>query len=321
MDQKGVTIGKNILNIKSQSRKNLWKKIKKFKALYIMLLPGLIWFIIFRYLPMYGVTIAFKQYNIMKGIMGSSWANPWYKYFYQFFQSPYFVQLLRNTTLISLYKLFFGMVPPIMLAILLNECRISWYRRWVQTLTYMPHFLSWVIIYGIVLIFLSQDSGILNRWLVEMGGKSLPFLTSTDWFRSIIVGSQLWKDVGWGAIIYLAAMSGIDPNLYEAAKIDGASRLRSIWHITLPGIRNVIVMLLILRLGRMMNAGFQQIFVMYNVHVYEVVDILDTWVYRTGLEQMNFSLATAVGLFKSFIGMFLVLVSNKIARRWDEGIW
>ena len=208
-----------------------------------------------------------------------------------------------------------------MLALLLNECRVRWLKSIVQTLTYMPHFLSWVIIFGILLTLFSQNGGLLNRWIVEAGGQSIPFLTSTDYFRSILVGSEVWQNLGWGAIIYLAAMAGIDPTLYEAAKVDGASRLRMIWHITLPGIRSIIILLFILKLGHLLDAGFDQIYILYNIQVYPVADILDTWVYRTGLQQLNFSLASAVGLFKSVIGLILVLGANRLAKKWGEGIW
>jgi putative aldouronate transport system permease protein len=286
-----------------------------------MLLPGVIYYIIYKYVPIYGLIIAFKDYDILEGIVKSPWADPWYKHFQEFYESPYFSQLLGNTVLISLYKIVFGMIPPIALAILLNECRYKWLKSIVQTLSYMPHFLSWVIIYGILVVLLSENSGIVNRWIMEAGGESIPFLSSTQWFRTVLVGSDIWQNMGWGAIIYLAAMAGIDPTLYEAARVDGASRVRMIWHITLPGIRNVIVLLLILRLGQMLDAGFDQIYIMYNVHVYPVADILDTWVFRTGLEQWNFSLASAVGLFKSLIGLVLVLGSNRLARRWGESIW
>ncbi|WP_412973847.1 ABC transporter permease [Paenibacillus sp. OAS669] len=286
-----------------------------------MLLPGVLYYIVFRYFPMYGVIIAFKDFNMLEGIVGSSWADPWYKHFQTFFNSPHFSQLLLNTTLISLYKLVFGTVPPILMALLLNECRVRWFRTVVQTLTYMPHFLSWVIIYGVLIALFSQNSGLVNRWLVESGGSSIGFLTSTDYFRTILVGSEIWKDLGWGAIIYLAAMTAIDPTLYEAARVDGAGRLRMIWHITIPGIRNVIVLLLILKLGTILDAGFDQIYILYNIQVYQVADILDTWVFRTGLQQLNFSLGAAVGLFKSVIGMILVIGSNQLSKKWGEGIW
>jgi len=306
---------------KERRLKLFGKRVWAFRAFYLMLLPGVIYYIIFRYVPMYGVIIAFKDFNMLEGIVGSSWADPWYKHFQTFFHSPYFSQLMVNTTVISLYKLVFGMVPPIAMALLLNECRVRWFKTVVQTLTYMPHFLSWVIIYGILIALFSQNSGLVNRWLEETGGSSIGFLTSIDYFRTILVGSEIWKDLGWGAIIYLAAMTAIDPTLYEAARVDGASRLRMIWHITLPGIRSVIVLLFILKLGTIMDAGFDQIYILYNIQVYQVADILDTWVFRTGLQQLNFSLGAAVGLFKSVIGMVLVIGSNQLSKKWGEGIW
>ncbi|MBB6732946.1 ABC transporter permease subunit [Cohnella zeiphila] len=293
----------------------------RFRAFYVMLLPGLIYYVLFKYLPMYGVIIAFKDFNMSSGILHSAWAHPWNKHFLTFLHSPYFSQLLTNTVLISVYKLLFGMVPPIAMALLLNECRVKWFRSLIQTLTYMPHFLSWVIIYGILLALLSQSSGLVNQWIKDIGGETIPFLTSTSYFRSILVSSEIWQNLGWGAIIYLAAIAGIDPTLYEAARADGAGRLRMIWHVTLPGIRTVIIMLFILNLGHLLDAGFEQIYIMYNIQVYPVADILDTWVFRTGLQQLNFSLASAVGLFKAAIGLVLVLGSNRIARIWGEGIW
>lgn len=305
----------------SGKRARHFRVLRSYKTLYLMMLPAIIYYIVYRYVPMYGVVIAFKDYNILEGIVNSPWADPWYKHFQMFYESPYFSELLVNTFLISIYKLVFGMLPPLALAILFNECRVRWFKSAIQTLSYMPHFLSWVIIYGICLMLLSENSGILNRWAVEAGGRSIPFLTSTEWFRTVLVGSEIWQSAGWGAIIYLAAMAGIDPTLYEAARVDGASRLRMIWHITLPGIRNVIVLLLILKLGSVLDAGFEQIYIFYNVQVYPVADILDTWVFRTGLEQLNFSLASAVGLFKSAIGLILVLGSNLLAKKWGQGIW
>ncbi|MEK3883296.1 ABC transporter permease subunit [Paenibacillus sp. PL2-23] len=299
----------------------LWKRVWSYRALYLMLLPGLLWFLIYKYIPMSGAIIAFKDYSIGKGIFQSDWADPWYKYFQDFYESPYFYKILTNTLLISFYKLIFGLFPPILFAIMLNEAASKWLQRLVQTISYMPHFFSWVIIYGMLLMFLSEGSGIVNKWLVDGGGEAYPFLTSTESFRSILILSDIWQSLGWSAIIYLAAMSSIDPTLYEAARVDGAGRLRMIWHITLPGIRNVITLMLILNLGRIMDAGFEQIYVMYNIQVYDVADIIDTWVFRTGLEQLSYSLATAVGLFKSIIGLILVLGSNQLAKRWGGSIW
>lgn len=293
----------------------------KFRTLYLFLLPGMLYYVVFRYFPMYGIVIAFKDYSIMDGILGSPWANPWYKHFLYFYESPYFSQLLTNTLAISLYKLIFGMIPPILLALLLNECRVRWFKSFVQTVTYMPYFFSWVIIYGILTALLSENAGIVNYFIREAGGQTIAFMTSTSYFRSILVLSDIWQTMGYSAIIYLAAIVGIDPTLYEAARVDGASRLRMIWHVTLPGIRNVIMMLLILRLGHVMDAGFEQIYILYNIQVYPVADILDTWVFRVGLQQMNFSLASAVGLFKALIGFVLVVLANRLAKRWGENVW
>nr|WP_205629649.1 ABC transporter permease subunit [Jiangella muralis] len=298
-------------------RSRFWR----YRALYLMMAPALIWFVVYRYAPMAGLVIAFKDYNLGLGIMDSPWADPWFKYFRQFYESPYFGQLLTNTALISVYKIFWGTVPSIFLALLLYECRLTWMRRWVQTLSYMPHFLSWVIIFGIALAFLSPSTGLVNRWLDGVDLGPIAFLTSTDWFRSVLVGTDMWKDLGWGAIIYFAAMMGIDQEHYEAARVDGAGRLRQIWHITLPGIRSVIILLFVLKLGQILEAGFEHVYVFYNPQVYPVGDIIDTWVFRTGLEDLNFSLAAAVGMFKSVIGLGLVLIANRLARRWDGQLW
>nr|WP_245851066.1 ABC transporter permease subunit [Paenibacillus herberti] len=291
------------------------------RSLYLMLLPGIIYYVVYKYVPMYGVLIAFKDYDILSGIVKSPWADPWYKHFQFFFESPYFNQLLTNTFLISFYKTVWGTFLAIFVAVLIHEGRIPWLNRIVQTLSYMPHFLSYVIIYGIAIAFFSETSGLINRLIVENGGSAIPFLSSESYFRSVLVGTDVWKDLGWGAIVYLAAMSSIDSTLYEAARIEGAGRLRRIWHITLPGIRSVIILLLVLKIGSVLDAGFEQIYIMYNVQVYPVADIIDTWVYRVGLEQLNFSLATAVGLFKSVIGLILVYLSNKLARKWGGNLW
>ncbi|MCU6709156.1 ABC transporter permease subunit [Paenibacillus sp. J5C_2022] len=307
----------------SAARWVLTRKLRvllKYKYRYLLILPGLLYILIFKYGPLYGVTIAFLDYSPFKGIGGSSWVG--LKWFRVFMESPDFWQVTRNTIVISVMKIVFGMTPDILLALLLNEVRKSWFKRIIQTLTYMPHFLSWVIIYGIVIAFLSPTTGLVNHMLQEWGMSPVAFLMSNDWFRWILIGSDIWKDIGWGAIIYLAALTAIDQQLYEAATIDGAGRWKQTWHITLPGIRNVIVLLLILKLGTVLDAGFTQIYAMYNPLVYESVDIIDTWVYRKGIIENNFSMATAVGLFKSVIGLLLVLGANKLAKKFgDSGIW
>ncbi|HML47967.1 MAG TPA: ABC transporter permease subunit [Clostridia bacterium] len=215
----------------------LGRKLRKFMPFYVMLLLPTAYYVVFRYLPMYGLVIAFKEYDFGKGILGSPWADPLLKHYRQFFHSPYCWRILRNTLIISGYRLVFGMLPPILLAIALNECRFTALKRSVQTLTYMPHFLSWIIVYGIVLVFFSQTSGLVNKLIVRLGGRAVPFLQSNQWFRGLLVGTSVWKEMGWGAIIYLAAITSIDLCLFEAAKIDGAGRLKAIWHITLPCIR------------------------------------------------------------------------------------
>ena len=302
-------------------RRRTWAHVKRYKALYIMMVPALAYVAVYKYGPMYGLLIAFKNYNLGLGILASQWADPWYRHFSEFFSSPYAGQLLTNTLLISVYKLVIGTVAAIVVALLFNECRTNWFRRTVQTVSYMPHFLSWVIVYGVCVALLSQSTGVLNNFLSDTFGFTIPFLNSTDWFRSVLVVSDVWKDIGWGAIIYLAAMVGINQDLYEAARMDGAGRLRQIWSITLPGIRNVIILLLVLKIGGILDAGFDQIFVFLNPQVYSVGDIIDTWVYRAGLLDLNYSQAAAVGLFKSVIGFILMVTVNRMARRWDGQVW
>lgn len=300
---------------------NIADILKKYWPLYLMLAPGIIYYAIFKYFPIYGVTMAMKEFDFSKGIMGSPWADPWYKYFKMFYDSPYFAQILSNTLIISSLKIVFGFIPPILMALLLNECRVIWFKKFIQTITYMPHFLSWVIIYGIITALFSESSGIVNKLISDLGGKPVALLVDPELFRGMLVVSEIWQNIGWGAIIYLASITRVDPSLYEAATIDGCGRIGLIKNITIPGIINVIVMMFILKLGSILDAGFEQIFVMYNARVYSVADVIDTWVYRTGLEQMNFSLASAVGLFKSVIGFALVVTSNKLARRWENSVW
>lgn len=289
--------------------------------LYLLMVPALVYIAVYKYGPMYGLLVAFKEYNLGLGILQSPWADPWYRHFETFINSRYAGQLMTNTILISVYKLVAGTVLPIFVALLFNECRIRWFRRWVQTLSYMPHFLSWVIVYGVCVAMLSQSTGVLNGFLDDTFGSTIPFLTSTDWFRTVLVTSDVWKDIGWGAIIYLAAMVGINPDLYEAARVDGAGRLRQIWSITLPGIRTVIILLLVLKIGGILDAGFDQVFVFLNPQVMSVGDIIDTWVYRVGLVDLNYSVAAAVGLFKSAIGLGMMVGANQLAKRWDGQVW
>lgn len=286
-----------------------------------MMIPCVCYYLLFKYLPLLGNVIAFQDYSVMNGILGSSWSKPFYKHFSTFFHSAYFGQLMRNTLLISLTKLICNTLSAILLALLLNEVRNVGFRRSIQTIVYLPYFLSWVIIQGILNALFSQSNGLINQLIVRAGGKSIPVFNSNTAFFWMVILSSVWKNAGYGAIIYLAAMTGIDPSLYEAARIDGANRLQCVWHVTLSNIRSTIILMLILNLGTIMDAGFDQIYVLYNVQVYEIADIIDTWVYRTGLTQMNYSLSTAVSLFKTVISFALVSLVNLIAKRFGEELW
>ena len=286
-----------------------------------MLLPVIVWYIIFKYAPMYGLIISFKDFNIGKGILGSPWSEPLFKHFAYFFHGPYAKQIIGNTFIISIQKIVFGMFPPMILAIFIHQCRQKWFGRVVQTLSYLPHFLSWVIIYGILIAFFSESTGLINRWMRELGTTAIPFLTSPKYFRGVLIASDVWQSMGWGAIIYLSSISSIDPALYEAAEIDGCGRFRKIIYIILPHLKNVFIMLLILKLGSILDAGFDQIYILSTTQVLSVSEIIDTWVFKEGLQKMNYSLATAVGLFKSVIGFSMVMFSNKLARKWGYGLW
>jgi putative aldouronate transport system permease protein len=306
-----------------RKEKKLVKKIISQRALLLMLLPGVIFYIVYLYAPIFtGVIVSIKDYSVKAGILGSKFADPWYKNFKFFFNSPAFIPLFRNTLIISFSKLLLDIPFAVALAILLNECRSLKLKRAVQTLTYMPHFLSWVVIYGMCFILFSETNGLINDWIRSLTGSSVPVLTDPYMFRKLIIGTDLWKTTGWSAIIYLAAISGIDPQLYEAAHLDGCSHFKSIIYITIPSIRNIIIITMILRCGTILNAGFDQIYVMYNEGVYSTVDIIDTWVFRTGFENYNLSLASAVGLFKSVISFILIFTVNKISNHYrGESLW
>ncbi|HWR10368.1 MAG TPA: ABC transporter permease subunit [Rectinemataceae bacterium] len=289
--------------------------------LLAMMIPGLLYFLLYQYFPMYGILIAFKEFKIKKGILGSPWAKPLFKNFAMFFQSPYCLQVLKNTVVISFLKIIANTVASLGLAVLLSEVKVKWFKKGVQTITYLPHFLSWVIIFGVLYALCSESSGLINVMRRAGGKNSIPLLTNDQIFRILLIVSDVWKDAGWGAIIYLAAIAGIDPGLYEAAQIDGANRIQRIRHVTLACIRPTIIIMIILRMGSVLDAGFDQIYILYNSQVYSTSDIIDTWVYRTGLEQMNYSVATAVGLFKSVLSMILVVSVNALARKWEESLW
>jgi putative aldouronate transport system permease protein len=306
-------------NGKVNKSRRLGTRIWKSRFLYLLILPTIIYFSIFTYAPFYGITIAFKDYKIMQGIMDSPWVG--FKHFEAMFSSEKFPALLKNTVLISFYRLAFGFPIPILFALLLNEVKNLTFKRSIQTITYFPHFLSWVVFAGIIYNFIGP-SGIINLLLVNSGLDKFNFTTNPDVFRTLVVITAILKEFGWGAIIYLAALSGIDSQLYEAAKIDGAGKMRQIWHVTLPGIRPIIALLFCLQLAGILDAGFDQIFMFINPAVYDVGDIIDTYVYRLGILQSQFELSTAVGLFKGIIGMILIITANTIIRRMGgKSLW
>jgi putative aldouronate transport system permease protein len=311
-------------NITSSSFKAKLKRsaayINKKKYLYILLIPCIIYFFIFNYIPMYGVLIAFKDFNFSKGIIGSNWIG--LENFKYMFALGDFYQVFWNSICLSLLRLVFGFPFPIILALLLNEIKAEKYKSFTQTVIYLPHFISWVVIGGIIVNFLSPTWGVVNSVLKSLGHEPIFFMAENKYFRPIIVLSSLWKESGWGTIIYLAAIVGINPELYEAAMVDGASKLKQIWHITLPCIRGTIVILLVLNLGRIMSNGFEQIFVMQNPKNLAVSEVFETYAYRIGILGGRFSFGTTVGLFTSLIGLIFILASNKIANSLGEdGIW
>ncbi|MEK3835962.1 ABC transporter permease [Paenibacillus sp. FSL R7-0128] len=297
-----------------------FQALKKYWDLYLIMLPGLAYFIIFKYVPMGGIIVAFQDFSAFAGIRGSEWVG--LAHFKNMFSDSEFYTVFKNTLLISLYKLIWGFPGPIILALMLNEVRHMLYKRGVQTLVYLPHFLSWVIIGGILINLLSPATGIVNQFLGMLGLEPIFFLGSQEWFRTVLVVSDIWKEAGWGAIIYLAALASIDPQIYEAAVVDGAGKWKQLLHVTLPSLIGTIVILFVLRLGSVLDVGFEQIFVLYNPLVYNVADVIETYVYRTGITQGQFSFTTAVGLFKSVISLILVVLANKAARKLgQDSLW
>ncbi|GAB1154708.1 ABC transporter permease subunit [Paenibacillus illinoisensis] len=289
------------------------------KYLYIMMIPVIGYYLIFHYGPMYGAIIAFKDYSPMKGILGSDWVG--LKHFEEFFNSYYFLRVLKNTLLISLYTLVFEFPAPIILALLINEVRKRTFKRVVQTITYMPYFISLVVICGIITDFTNAD-GLINRLIMLLGYDGQAMLQKPELFRPIYVLSEIWQRIGWESIIYIAALMSIDLEQYEAAKIDGASRLKQMFHITLPGLLPIITIMFILRMGNMLNVGFEKIILLYNPVTYETADVISSFVYRKGLLEFGWSYSSAVGLFNSVINLVLLISANYISRRVSQNsLW
>ncbi|QNM97669.1 ABC transporter permease [Chitinimonas koreensis] len=300
-----------LARLKQDWRRNKW--------VYAMLAPVIGYFLLFHYVPMYGTLIAFKDFDPALGFAASPWVGlDWFR---QFFHGLFFDRLVFNTLLLNLYDLLFGFPAPIVLALLMNELTSSRFRRFVQTVTYLPHFISVVVVAGMLIDFLARD-GVINQIVASLGGTPDAYLNNPDWFRAIYVGSEIWQSVGWGSIIYLAALAGINPSLYEAARVDGANRWQQMIHITLPGLAPVIMTLLILRLGQMMTVGFEKVILLYNPSTYETADVISTYVFRRGVLEANYSYAAAVGLLNSAVALTLLVVSNRLSRRLTgNSIW
>lgn len=304
---------------KTIKRKNAAKRLHASRAYYVMLALPVIYYLIFCYIPMGGLAIAFQKYNAYKGIMGSKWVG--LANFRKFFHDPNFYRTFRNTLMLGIYEIIFSFPAPIIMALLLNELKNNKFKRVIQTISYMPHFVSTVVVVGLITNFLSYD-GIFNTIVSMFGGKRQTWLLRSEAFRSIYIISGIWQGLGWGSIIYLAALTDIDPEQYEAACIDGAGRLQQMRHITLPGIMPTVVIMFIFKVGGIMSASFEKVLLLYNPSVYETADIISTYVYRRGLLQNDFSYGTAVGLFNSAVALFFLVITNAISRKVGEtSLW
>ncbi len=297
-----------------------WQSIWRQRALYLMAIPGILYFIVFKYVPMGGLVIAFQDYSPFRGIGGSPWVG--FEHFIRFFSESTFVMLLVNTVTVSLLLLIFAFPVPIILALMLNELRSKLFQRSIQTVIYLPHFMSWVIVVSLFYVLLTTDGGSINALLESWGMEAVPFLTDPDWLRPLYTVQEIWKTAGWGTIIYLAAMTGVDMELYEAAELDGAGRWLQTWHITLPAIRPTIIVMFILAIGDFLELGFEHMFLMLNSLNREVGEIFDTYVYTAGIQNGQLSYATAVGLFKGLVGLILVIGANRLAKKLgEEGVY
>lgn len=306
---------------KSRSVKRpLLKDLRRDKWLYIFLAPILLYFIIFKYVPMLGTVMAFQDYKFSTGFFGSKWVG--LEHFRRLFTGKNFYTILKNTLLLNAGSVLFGFPVPIILAIFLNEVKLRGFKKISQSIMYLPHFMSWVVLGGILIDLLSPGTGIVNTVIKAFGGEAIYFMGKKEWWPAMFIISGIWQGAGWGTIVYLAAITGIDQDLYEAAYIDGAGKLKQIWYITLPCLRSTIVVMLILRMGSMMDIGFEQVYVLMNPAVRDVAEVISTYVYRVGIEGAQYSYTTAIGLFQSVISCILVFTTNKIARKLNgEGLW
>ncbi len=307
--------------IRKRKANPLLTNFRQHRSLYLMAGIGILWFAIFRYVPMAGLAIAFQDFKITRGIWGSDWTG--FENFTRFFRDPYCLRIIKNTFLLAFYSLIVGFPPPIILALLLNEVGNARFKRVAQSISYLPHFVSTVVVVGLLQMLTASD-GIVNNLLVRpFGGEPILFMSRPEWFRTLYVVSGVWQDVGWGSIIYLAAISGIDPELYEAAKIDGTSRIQAIWHITLPMIGPTVKVLLVLRMGQLLNVGFEKAYLLSSPATYQTSDVIATYVYRVGIASgHDFGYAAAIGLFESAISLVMVVGANYVSRRASgEGVY
>ena len=300
----------------AEKRESLFSYIKRHKWMYLLMLPGILYFIIFKYVPMGGLIISFQNYSPYLGILGSEWVGV--EHFKTFFMNPDFKMLLVNTFSIAVMNLVFFFPMPIILALLLNEIRNKFVKKSIQTMIYIPHFISMVIVASITFTLLNTESGAINQLIYSLTGQKLEFLSDPKYFRWIIVLQNIWKETGWGMIIFLAALAGVDTQLYEAAQVDGAGKLRQVWHITLPAIKSTIIIMLIMKVGTLLNTGFEQIFLMKNSLNSSVAEVFDTYVYTLGITQGAFSYSTAVGMFKSVVATVMVVTTNWICKKCGE---
>ncbi|MDE6972395.1 MAG: ABC transporter permease subunit [Lachnospiraceae bacterium] len=299
---------------KETARRKQKGDMKKYRMLYIMVVPGILYFIIFKYIPLFGNVIAFQDYNIFKGIFHSAWTG--LENFKILFEYGDFLPILKNTIIINLYDLLFGFTAPLILALVINDISCAWFRKGVQQIVYLPHFLSWTILGGIVITqLLSPSQGLVNMLLKGIGKEPIYFMTEASMARAIVVLSGIWKDMGWGTVVYLAAMTSISPSLYESASLDGAGKFKQLIYITLPGIIPVIITLFLLRIGHFLDFGFERIWVFQNASNVSVLEIFDTYIYKAGLQQGRYSYTTAVGLFKSVVGFALLYGGNMLSRK------
>lgn len=295
------------------------RRFKENMPLLILFVPVLLFYVVFKYVPMFGAVMAFKDYNFADGILRSPWVG--FRNFDILFNNPQTLNIIRNTFLLSVLSIVFGFPVPIILAILLNEVRKAWFKKWVQTLVYLPHFFSWVIVGGIVLTLFAEQTGFVNTALERLTGGTFPFLYDSSSWIAIFVGSGIWKEAGFSTIIFLAAITSIDPSLYEAASIDGANKWKQMMNVTLPGLSTTIILILILQMGNVMSVGFDPVYVLQNAGVYDVSEVISTYIYKVGIQGGQFSLTSAMGLFESVVGFVLVYATNLIARKFDRGLW